>query len=191
VLEAALRLFAEQGIDATSMDAIAEASGVSKATIYKHWPDKDALCLEVMAHGREVPRDVDSGDLRADLVAALGQPPAPVNEMRLRMMPHLMAHAVRNPSFRKVWQSGILEPPRATLTRVLLRGVRRGELPRGLDLDVALALLLGPMMYGHILTRVGGTPPAGLAEGVVDAFLRSQGFAVPRPRVPAGRRRPS
>ena len=36
VLDAALELFAERGIDATSMDAIAEASGVSKATIYKH-----------------------------------------------------------------------------------------------------------------------------------------------------------
>ena len=48
VLDAAVQLFSERGIDATSMDAIAEASGVSKATIYKHWQDKDALCLEVM-----------------------------------------------------------------------------------------------------------------------------------------------
>ena len=45
VLDAAIGLFAEYGIDATSMDAIAEASSVSKATIYKHWPDKDALCF--------------------------------------------------------------------------------------------------------------------------------------------------
>ncbi|HMV48309.1 MAG TPA: helix-turn-helix domain-containing protein, partial [Blastocatellia bacterium] len=51
VLEAALRLFAERGIDATSMDAIAEASGVSKATIYKHWADKNTLCLEALARG--------------------------------------------------------------------------------------------------------------------------------------------
>ena len=39
-----MQLFSERGIDATSMDAIAETSGVSKATIYKHWQDKDALC---------------------------------------------------------------------------------------------------------------------------------------------------
>ncbi len=43
VLDAAVQLFSDRGIDATSMDAIAETSGVSKATIYKHWPDKDAL----------------------------------------------------------------------------------------------------------------------------------------------------
>ena len=30
------------------MDAIAQASGVSKATIYNHWADKEALLMEVM-----------------------------------------------------------------------------------------------------------------------------------------------
>jgi AcrR family transcriptional regulator len=40
VLESATELFADRGIDATSVDAIAVASGVSKATIYKHWRTK-------------------------------------------------------------------------------------------------------------------------------------------------------
>src|SRR5215471_14926478 len=103
VLEAALRLFAERGIDGASMDAIAEASGVSKATIYKHWPDKDALCLEVMEriHGREGPfPDVDSGDLRTDLASVLGhRPPERYAELRERIIPHLMAYSARNPAF--------------------------------------------------------------------------------------------
>ena len=53
VLRAALELFGERGIDATSMDAIARASGVGKATIYNHWADKEALLMEVMVmiHG--------------------------------------------------------------------------------------------------------------------------------------------
>src|SRR5215831_15652280 len=49
VLDAALELVADAGVEATSMDAIARKSGVSKATIYKHWADKDALLLEMMA----------------------------------------------------------------------------------------------------------------------------------------------
>src|SRR5262249_33286202 len=103
VLDAALKLFAERGIDATSMDAIAEASGVSKATIYKHWSDKDELCLEALAylHGGDQPCPVfDSGDVRADLIALLGyQPPQQHSDLRMRIMPHLMAYAARNPSF--------------------------------------------------------------------------------------------
>jgi len=53
VLRAVLELVSERGIEATSMDSVAARSGVSKATIYKHWADKDALLLEMMAdaHG--------------------------------------------------------------------------------------------------------------------------------------------
>ena len=53
VLKAAIALMADRGIDATSMDAIARRAGVSKATIYNHWHDKEALLLEAMAdlHG--------------------------------------------------------------------------------------------------------------------------------------------
>src|SRR5215210_5136161 len=108
VLDAAGRLFAEHGIDGTSMDAIAEASGVSKATIYKHWPDKAALCLEVMSSLHDVepaPTVQPSGDVRADLVAFLGrQPPKPRIELRSRLMPHLMAYALRNPAFGQAWR---------------------------------------------------------------------------------------
>ncbi|MGB6961100.1 MAG: helix-turn-helix domain-containing protein, partial [Candidatus Acidiferrum sp.] len=78
VLESATKLFANRGIDGTSVDAIAAASGVSKATIYKHWADKEALCLEVMQFVHELDGgapEVDSGDLRADLIAFLKYEP--------------------------------------------------------------------------------------------------------------------
>ena len=188
VLGAALRLFADRGIDATSMDAIADASGVSKATIYKHWPDKDALCLEVMthAHGQDLPLvDIDSGDLRADLIAVLSrEPPAEHTEMRTRLMPHLMAYGVRHPAFGKAWRTRALEPPRAQLTRVLERGISRGLLPRTLNPGAAIAMLLGPMMYSYVMTLIDRDPPKKIQEVVVDAFLKSYGLAAP-----AGRRR--
>lgn len=41
-------LFLEQGYRAVSMDQIAEAAGISKMTIYKHFPSKEALFIEVI-----------------------------------------------------------------------------------------------------------------------------------------------
>jgi AcrR family transcriptional regulator len=103
VLESATELFAERGIDATSVDAIAEASGVSKATIYKHWADKDALCLEVMQFVHELDGgapEVDSGDLRADLIAFLKYEPSRKKAAIIkRLTPHLIAHSARNEAF--------------------------------------------------------------------------------------------
>ena len=175
VLDAAQRLFGDRGIEATSMDAIADASGVSKATIYKHWPDKDALCLEVMSriHHPEAEAAIDSGDLRADLVTALSQRPSPEHEaLRARLMPHLMAYAASRPAFGKAWRARVLEPPRVQIARILERGIAEGRLPRSIDPELAMALLLGPMLYGHILTIIDRPQPKELARAAVDAFLQ-------------------
>jgi AcrR family transcriptional regulator len=186
VLHAALQLFSERGIDATSMDAIAETSGVSKATIYKHWPDKEALCLEVMSHVHCVEPEsfhVDSGDLRVDLLTMLSQRPSErYAEWKAKLMPHMMAHAARNPVFAKTWQSRFFEPPRVELRRVLERAIERGELPTSLNMDLALALLLGPMVYTNLLKRIDKHVPGSMLEHVVDAFLKSYQIVRPRKR---------
>jgi TetR/AcrR family transcriptional regulator, mexJK operon transcriptional repressor len=45
---AAIELFSRDGFDRTSVDAIAEAAGVSKRTIYNHYGDKETLFLSVV-----------------------------------------------------------------------------------------------------------------------------------------------
>ena len=45
LLEAAARLFQQNGIQATGVDAIIEAAGVAKATFYRHFPSKDDLIV--------------------------------------------------------------------------------------------------------------------------------------------------
>ncbi len=76
--EAAVRTFLENGYDATTMVAIAEAAGITKPTLYARYPDKRAVFLDVIpwAFSRAVQVDVDEtvkdDDLRAALVA-IGQ----------------------------------------------------------------------------------------------------------------------
>lgn len=196
VLDAALHLFAERGIDRTSMDAIAERSGVSKATIYKHWADKEALLLEVMSHAHrdcERPR-IDSGDTRQDLVAILKHKPRDKtsvvsNGVRERLMPHLMAYSAYNPKFGEAWRSTMMEPARRELREVLTRGVAKGEFPSDLNYDVAISLLLGPMLYRHIFQKSNPAPPDDFACSVVDAFESAFGVAEnPAPAKKATRR---
>ncbi len=183
VLNAAAELFAERGIDATSMDAIADESGVSKATIYKHWPDKDTLALEVLAHlfGLDAkPPVFDSGDLRADLIAQLRCEPAPERKaMREKIMPHLIAYASRNQAFGLAWRNRAVEPGRVAIANMIRRGQKRGVLKRELDPEVAIALLLGPMIYGKffLTKKLGRKCPDNLELHAVDAFLAAYGKA--------------
>lgn len=172
VLDAALELFARRGFDAVSMDSIAEASGVSKATIYKHWPDKDALCLDVLSHGHGELPEFDSGDVRADLIALLSWQPME-REPLSRIMPHFQAYAAHNREFATAWKARVMGPPLARLRRLLQRGMDQGLLPADLDPQLATALLIGPMMYRHVLNLMKLRPPADMAERVVQAFWKA------------------
>src|SRR3712207_4210433 len=49
ILGAAGELFLAQGFAAVSMDAVARQAGVSKATLYAHFPSKDALFAAMVA----------------------------------------------------------------------------------------------------------------------------------------------
>jgi AcrR family transcriptional regulator len=177
VLDATLALMAERGVDATSMDAIAEASGVSKATIYKHWADKETLLLEMMAHfaGLHARPKFDSGNTREDMIAVLSHRPPERAEMREKIMPHFLAYSARNPTFGVAWRKMAMEPPRRELTRLLQQGIQAGELSPTVDLEVSLAMLLGPIIYWHVFfnQKKSTGNPRHLAEGVVDAFWKA------------------
>jgi AcrR family transcriptional regulator len=176
VLNAAMALFSERGIDATSMDAIAEASGVSKATIYKHWPDKDSLCLEVMGylHGLDEERPAfDSGNFRADLIAQLQyQPAADRQAIREKMTPEMIAYASRNAALGTAWRARVIEPARVALAEMLKRGEKRGILRPGIDPEAGVAMLLGPLIFRHVFNlKAGRKGPKDLEVQVADAFL--------------------
>ena len=177
VLNAALALFAERGIEATSMDSIAQASGVSKATIYNHWDDKEALLLEVMlmVNGLDrEPEDVDTGDLQRDLTTVLTRkPPDQFEDARNRMMPSMIAYSALHPEFGKAWRHRVMEPPRQCLKRVLRRGMARGVLPQNLDLEAAMALLLGPMLYAHVFHKEKPANAPDLGPLTAQAFWRA------------------
>jgi AcrR family transcriptional regulator len=175
VLEAATELFAERGIDATSMDAIAAASGVSKATVYKHWADKDALSLDVLVHVHELdegPPEVDSGDLNADLKEFLKYEASPRKAaIQKRLMPHLIAYSARNVEFGRAWKRRVMERACEFLKNLLKRGIARGVFPAVLDVDLGVTLLLGPMMFRHIFGS--SIDREWLADGAVESFWKA------------------
>jgi AcrR family transcriptional regulator len=186
VLETAAELFAERGIESTSMDAIARASGVSKATIYRHWPDKDALALEVITyiHGLDQELPVfDSGEPAVDFARQLSYDPAPERKLlRERIVPHLIAYASQNREFGNVWRARVLAPVRTTLLTLIERGKERGELSADLDPTVGLMMLLGPIIFRNVFVhkqKMRGNAeaqgPEDLEGQVARAFVKAFG----------------
>jgi TetR/AcrR family transcriptional repressor of mexJK operon len=74
ILDAATALFFERGIAATTMEAVAERAGVSKMTVYSHFPDKPALleaAFERNIATIRLPELVDCADLPASIEALI------------------------------------------------------------------------------------------------------------------------
>jgi AcrR family transcriptional regulator len=155
ILEGAAELLMQLGLDAVSVDAIAERAGVSKATIYRWWPSKELLALDVMlawTPARAVSRD--TGSLRGDLLALLRPW---VREMRVRPIGRIVAAFVRechtDPRFAEAYRARIVEPRRDAGRAAFERAMSRREVPGDVDVEVALDLMYGPiyhrLLHGH------------------------------------------
>lgn len=73
ILEAAEALFLEQGTDNVSMDAVAEAAGVGKGTLYRRFGDRSGLALAILD---EREREFQESLIRGEPPAGPGAPPA-------------------------------------------------------------------------------------------------------------------
>ncbi|PLZ54327.1 TetR/AcrR family transcriptional regulator, partial [Fischerella thermalis] len=51
ILQAARRLFASQGFDGTTTRDLAQAAGVAEGTLFRHFPNKKAILVEVATAG--------------------------------------------------------------------------------------------------------------------------------------------
>jgi AcrR family transcriptional regulator len=171
VLEAAIRLIGERGIEGTSMDAISQASGVSKATVYKHWKNKDALCIDVVKRLRLAPPEFHSGDPRRDLLDLLTHVANAKRPRRLMWtMARVISYAATHPGFGREFQRSITGPAETQVVRILNDAISRGELSPRAETGAAMSLLFGPIWHRRMTT---GTIPPGMAEQIVDAYWRS------------------
>jgi AcrR family transcriptional regulator len=176
ILRAAIALIRQVGYDAVTMDGIAAEAGVGKATVYRRWKAKEALVADAIRGimlAVPVP-DTGStgGDLRALLRAALGMYRDPATGA---LLSGLVAAMARSAPIARAVRSGFGAVWRDAVGAVLRRGMARGELRAGLDLDLAIDLLSAPFFYRYLMT--GGRVDESLARDVVGVVMR--GLAPP------------
>ncbi|MGY1845296.1 TetR/AcrR family transcriptional regulator [Modestobacter sp. SYSU DS0875] len=127
---AILQVLAESGYAGLTMDAVASAAGVGKATIYRRWRTKSDLVADAVAELSQVPVDApDTGSLEGDLrvllhwlVDAVNGPIGAATLSLLSALPH-------EPGLREAFRSGPMNLWRQTFTSVWSRAEARGEVP--------------------------------------------------------------
>ena len=173
IIEATLDVIAADGVGAVSIEGVAAKAGVGKTTIYRRWPNKEALICDAAASLKQPPPELPGTSVREDLVLiAEAMLANRMNERSGRVHSCLMFEAHRHPELARLYRETVIEPRRELVRTVLRRGVQTGELRADLPIDLMLVQLTAPLL--HRTSPVGqldGEPTEGLAESVVDAVL--------------------
>lgn len=174
MLRATTQLLHNVGLRAMTTDEISARSGVSKATIYKWWPNKyavavDAFLTEMMA---ESP-DPDSGSAHEDFRHVIRGVAHFYNGPSGRIFAQLVGEAQSDPVVRDDLRAHLVTPRRELLHKIWARGLERGELRADADVEAAVDLLIGSPLYRLLMGHAPLDDAA--ADALVDAAMR--GFA--------------
>ncbi|MER3556401.1 MAG: TetR family transcriptional regulator [Meiothermus sp.] len=170
ILEAARELLINKGYAAMTIEGIAAKAGVGKQTIYRWWPNKAALFMELYEReATEYVRSPSLGSLRRELVEQTR------NTLRFwretvsgQAYRSIIAEAQSDPQALERWRQEFMPKRRQYTLQTLLRAQKRGELRPDLKLDVVTDLLYGYGWYRLLTDRL---EEDGEVEAMVDALL--------------------
>jgi AcrR family transcriptional regulator len=179
IVAAVLRLI-EQGcpLAVMSVEGIAAEAGVGKATIYRRWPNKEELLLDVLQRVDEPEPPRLEGSVRDALVAALEYLRQAALARRAHTSLAMLSTELRSmPALYRRYHQQVIEPRRARMRELLARGVDSGEIRGDVDLDLLGELVLGPMLSRTLLRPDAELDDPMLSATIVDTVL--QGIAPP------------
>lgn len=170
VLNAALEVLIDEGWDAVSPQRVAQAAGYSRATVYKHWPNRILLITDAFARLRDVPHHVPTGDLRNDLIKEVITFRAGMEQQRLDRALCVLTELTKTvPELVGVRKKLVTDGERTV--RHLLRPHLKGA-----ALEAATAMLVGAVLHGAMMH--GKSPTDRVIAAAVDVVLRSIGHVV-------------
>ncbi|GAA2577446.1 TetR/AcrR family transcriptional regulator [Actinomadura fulvescens] len=168
ILEATLDLLAaESGVAGVSIEAVAARAGVGKTTIYRRWPNKEALIVDALASAKGTMPTPSGDSARDDLLAIALAMHGERHRKHAKCFWNVVGSAEKHPELYARYRQDVIEPRRDVIRAVLRRGVGTGELRADLDVEVALAMLVGSLS----LKTPKDELPEGFPEAVVETLL--------------------
>jgi AcrR family transcriptional regulator len=188
VLTATLDLLTETGLGGLTFDEVAKRSGVAKTTIYRHWPNRNALIIDAclrMTDGNDEPPD--TGSLEGDVKAILTNLAELLVTARWSsILPSIVDAAERDPEIAEV-HSRLQLRHAAPLRAVLERAALRGEIRPEVDLSAIAAGLRGPLYFRRWFSR--DPIDDSFVDLIVESVLAGVRPDPPKPSDQGGRRR--
>lgn len=148
-----MELLRERGLPSVTIEAVLSRSGVSRATLYRHWPTRRALLIDGLNRLMPPPLEVlDRGTVEEQLRFFVDSLAKQLSAHPwATVLPTLLDEARRDPEFA-TFMPAFLDARRSTLRTVTANAARRGELRDDIDSAVAIAQISGPLLYRRLVS---------------------------------------
>jgi AcrR family transcriptional regulator len=180
IVRAARELLDEVGLAGLTIEAVAARSGISKPTIYRSWPNAQALAmtafLETTAPDVAFRR---SGSAVGDLRAHLRKVAETFATRTGRNVAAMMAAAQGETELSKAFRNHFILQSREEGRRLLARGIESGDLRADLDVDIALDLIYAPLYFRLLVGH--GALDSRFTDGLLEQALKGMESPSPRP----------
>ena len=161
ILKGAMQEFLKGGYAATSMDKVAKAAGVSKATVYSHFGDKESLFNAVM---QDLARDKFQTVMGLDKPQSLSEDPQKVlSAMATQMLDNaksdrnfhnfiriIIGESGRFPELAKAYVNNLVKPAIETLTQYF-KSHPKLEIE---DPEATVRVMVGSLVYFVMLQEM-------------------------------------
>ncbi|MUL81388.1 MULTISPECIES: TetR/AcrR family transcriptional regulator [unclassified Mycolicibacterium] len=164
ILQAALDLFIERGVEGSSIEQIAKRAGVGKPTIYRRWSTKEELIAAAMETliaeevGWASPEAIDLESPYELVEAAIESAAVTTTTPHYRaLVARVFGSAVSHPALMAVYWDRYILPRRELAARLLERARERGTVAADTDFDVAIDMMVGAITYRVLQPHPPGT----------------------------------
>lgn len=171
ISEAMFDELADKGYARMTIDAVARRARVGKAAVYRRWRGKGPMVIDLVgAVAREYAPDVpDAGSLEADVRAFLDLVVEQVGDARARrIVLDMVTEATRDPELGEALRTAVAVPRRAAAGAIISRAIERGEIRGEADREIALDLIVSPLLFRLLLSDApaADTYRAALARAI-------------------------
>jgi len=172
LLETAVSLFVEHGVEDVHMERIAKEAKVGKGTLYRHFPSKGDLCLTLLGDAFTTFQDEALADMRQGAAANV----SPLDQLAQFLAAYAQFVERHMPFICEIQRGGVdtLRSPgpyawlRMTIEGLLQTAVVVGELSHDLDIPFFADMLLAPLtaQFFRFLRERRGFDPERIGAGL-------------------------
>jgi AcrR family transcriptional regulator len=159
VLAAVRELVEKGGYSSSTIDAVAARSGVAKTTIYRWWPNRASLLVELLVEvaGEAAPPPTVGVDPLQALHTELRLVAEASEALPGRLLISLLGEAEHDPDIRTALVHGLFNPRRNATAATIRHAQLAGALRRDVSPYMAVDLLYGPLFYRKFIRNEAAT----------------------------------